>query len=68
MGRPPAPTSGATDARVGLCARCLHARLVRSAKGSEFWLCRRSETEPERYRKYPPLPVRVCAGFTPTVT
>jgi hypothetical protein len=50
---------------VGLCARCTHARHVRSAKGSDFWLCRRSETEPERYPKYPRLPVHACAGFTP---
>jgi hypothetical protein len=50
---------------VGLCARCAHARPIHSAKGSTFWLCRRSETEPTRYPKYPPLPVRSCPGFTP---
>ena len=47
---------------VGLCATCAFARLVESAKSSEFWLCRRSETD-ERYAKYPRLPVLGCAGY-----
>ena len=49
--------------RIGLCASCRHARTIRSSKGSEFWLCERSTTEPERFRKYPPLPVLRCAGY-----
>jgi hypothetical protein len=51
--------------RVGLCAACRHARTIRSAKNSEFWLCERSKTDP-RFAKYPPLPVRRCIGFEPT--
>jgi len=51
--------------RIGLCASCRHARTIRSSKGSEFWLCERSKSEPERFRKYPPLPVVRCAGFEP---
>ncbi|HEV8244890.1 MAG TPA: hypothetical protein VGP93_03945 [Polyangiaceae bacterium] len=47
--------------RVGLCATCRHARVVRSSKNSEFWLCQRSQLEPE-YAKYPRLPVVRCAG------
>jgi len=47
---------------VGLCAACLYGRPVRSARGSTFWLCRRSETDPS-YPRYPSLPVIVCAGF-----
>jgi hypothetical protein len=47
--------------RVGLCASCRHARHLRSSKGSEFWLCERSKSDP-RYRKYPQLPVVSCAG------
>ncbi|HEY3495926.1 MAG TPA: hypothetical protein VGK73_14610 [Polyangiaceae bacterium] len=39
--------------------------MVRSAKGSEFWLCERSRTEPERFPKYPRLPVRSCSGYEP---
>ncbi|MGH7820020.1 MAG: hypothetical protein ACREQ9_09615 [Candidatus Binatia bacterium] len=46
----------------GLCAECLHARAVRSAKGSKFLYCRRSETDPA-YVRYPRLPVTRCPGF-----
>jgi hypothetical protein len=28
-------------------------------------MCLRHRTEPERYPKYPPLPVRECAGHEP---
>jgi hypothetical protein len=50
--------------RVGLCATCSHARVVRSGKEtrSEFWLCERSASDP-RYAKYPALPVRFCPGY-----
>ena len=48
--------------RVGLCADCVHSRRVVSAKGSEFWLCAKSETDP-RFRKYPRLPVLACDGY-----
>jgi hypothetical protein len=50
-------------ARVGLCRRCRFGRLVRSARGSEFWLCERSFSDPAHFRKYPPLPVLSCQGF-----
>ena len=49
---------------VGLCARCVHVQRVESARGSRFYLCRLSATDP-RFRKYPPLPVLVCPGFVP---
>jgi hypothetical protein len=49
-------------ARVGLCTLCRHARAIRSAKGSEFWLCERSKRD-ARFAKYPRLPVRACEGF-----
>jgi len=49
-------------ARVGLCTLCRHARAIRSAKDSEFWLCKRSERD-SRFAKYPRLPVHTCAGF-----
>ncbi len=51
----------ANDARIGLCATCRHARVVRNRRGSAFWLCGRSATDP-RFPKYPPLPVRTCPG------
>jgi len=48
--------------RVGLCSACRHARMIRSAKDSEFWLCKRSTLDP-RFAKYPALPRRACEGF-----
>jgi len=47
---------------VGLCFTCLHSRQIKSGRGSLFWLCQKSETDP-RFVKYPALPVRVCSGF-----
>lgn len=49
------------DPRVGLCATCSHARVQRSAKGSNFWRCARTDTD-ARFLRYPPLPVRACLG------
>jgi hypothetical protein len=62
----PAPSEVRVSPRpeVGLCSDCVHARRIASARGSEFWLCRRSEVEPERFAKYPALPVRRCPGYT----
>jgi 2-polyprenyl-3-methyl-5-hydroxy-6-metoxy-1,4-benzoquinol methylase len=52
------------DSWVFVCKRnCQHERRVVSAKGSSFWLCERTVSEPERFRKYPSLPVLRCAGF-----
>ena len=48
--------------RVGLCFTCQHVRLVRTDKGSVFFHCQRSETDP-RYPKYPRLPVIHCPGY-----
>jgi hypothetical protein len=47
--------------RAGLCGSCVHAQIVTSSKGSTFYLCRLSETDP-RFRKYPVLPVERCSG------
>ena len=60
----PAPT---IPLGAGLCAGCVHARLVVSGRGSRFVLCGRSRTDP-RYPRYPPLPVRACSGFDPRST
>jgi hypothetical protein len=49
----------------GLCARCAHALVIRNDRGSRFYLCRLSATDP-RFAKYPPLPVRRCTGFVPS--
>jgi hypothetical protein len=48
---------------VGLCTDCLNARLIESAKGSRFLLCKLSETN-SAFPKYPQLPVLRCSGFT----
>ncbi len=49
------------DPRVGLCAQCRHADVVRSTR-STFYRCRLSFTD-ARFPKYPALPVLECAGF-----
>jgi hypothetical protein len=41
---------------------CAHARRVRSARGSVFWLCGRAAAEPA-FDKYPRLPVLSCRGW-----
>jgi hypothetical protein len=51
-------------AAIGLCAECAHARVQQSARGSTFWRCGRADDD-ARFRKYPPLPVRECAGHEP---
>jgi hypothetical protein len=50
------------SSETGLCARCRHVRTVRSDRGSIFYLCRRSLTDPG-YPQYPRLPVLFCRGY-----
>ena len=47
---------------VSLCESCRHLREVISGKGSRFLLCQLSLSD-ARWPKYPPQPVRVCAGY-----
>jgi hypothetical protein len=47
----------------GLCDSCAHQQIVRNTRGSVFSLCRRSRTEPDRYPRYPRLPVTDCDGW-----
>jgi hypothetical protein len=54
----------AAAARAGLCAACVHVRIVAGARGSEFYLCERSFTDP-RFPRYPAIPVRSCLGYEP---
>ncbi len=49
----------------GLCDSCRHQQVVRNTRGSSFSLCRRSKTEPERFPRYPRLPVTSCPGHEP---
>ncbi len=55
--RPPSPG-------VGLCETCANVRVVETRKGSRFYLCMLSETDP-RFPKYPRLPVHRCHGYQP---
>jgi hypothetical protein len=59
-----APNSS-TDAnpRLGLCGDCLHSRLIESSKGSQFFLCQLSQSDPT-FSKYPRLPVIACTGYS----
>jgi hypothetical protein len=59
-------TSNATPkmerSRAGLCADCIHARRIESARGSEFYFCGLSATD-SNFAKYPRLPVLECSGY-----
>ena len=50
------------DHRAGLCSVCRHHRITGNRRGSRFYLCERSKTDP-RFPRYPPLPVLRCRGF-----
>ncbi|HEX5307649.1 MAG TPA: hypothetical protein VFW38_01065 [Solirubrobacteraceae bacterium] len=46
---------------VGLCESCVHSQRVPNTRGSTFFLCRRSRSDPS-YPRYPRLPVLACPG------
>jgi hypothetical protein len=50
--------------RAGLCAACRHARRIESDRGSVFYQCGLSATDPQ-FPKYPRLPVVRCSGYAP---
>ena len=64
-------TASMTDpselARVGLCASCVLVRRVESDRQSTFYRCEYSKVDPS-YPKYPRLPVRACAAYSPAAT
>jgi hypothetical protein len=37
--------------------------VIKNTRGSTFSLCQRNKTEPDRYPRYPRLPVVKCAGY-----
>lgn len=47
-----------------LCEACASMREVVTPKGSRFFLCRLSQTDPA-FPKYPPQPVVRCNGYQP---
>lgn len=57
----PAPTVADLPTPPGLCAACVHRRLVAS-KRSVFLLCGLAEADPS-FPRYPPLPVVACEGY-----
>jgi len=46
-----------------LCNTCVHQQIVRTTRGSVFSLCQRSRDEPERFPRYPRIPVHECPGY-----
>jgi hypothetical protein len=48
--------------RFGLCDHCVHQKLVRSGRGSEFSMCRIGLEDPD-WPKYPRMPVLRCPRF-----
>jgi hypothetical protein len=48
--------------RAGLCESCRFTRQIESDRGSIFYLCERSATDPA-FPKYPRLPVLQCPGY-----
>lgn len=46
----------------GLCADCQFMRQIQSDRGSVFYFCERSKTDP-KFPKYPTLPVLRCSGY-----
>jgi len=60
----PRRSAGGAQAGAGLCASCIHAKVIASSRGSAFTLCQRSTTDPQ-FPRYPALPVRACPGYDP---
>jgi len=56
------PRSSKRSNPAGLCEKCQHARRIESDRGSVFYLCELSASDP-RFAKYPALPVIQCPGY-----
>ena len=56
---------GSNLPEVGLCSQCLQMREIHSDRGSTFYMCQLSATDP-RFPKYPRLPVLQCLGYQPS--
>jgi hypothetical protein len=52
-----------SEPAAGLCNSCRHQQVVPNTRGSVFSLCRRSRDEPDRFPRYPRLPVLRCPGY-----
>jgi hypothetical protein len=60
MGRTNQPEKDQT--RIGLCVNCVHARRIESTRGSLFFLCELSLSDPN-FPKFPRLPMLSCPGY-----
>jgi hypothetical protein len=58
------PSTESSPAPIGLCANCQHSRKIQSDRGSLFFLCNLSATDPA-FPKYPRIPVVSCPGYRP---
>jgi hypothetical protein len=50
---------------VNLCDTCVPPKLIKNTRASTFSMCMRSKVEPQRFPKYPRLPVLSCPGYEP---
>jgi GNAT superfamily N-acetyltransferase len=48
----------------GECGSCRQAQVVRSSRGTVYFLCRRASHD-QRFPRYPSLPRHDCAGYDP---
>jgi len=62
MTDPTVESNSRRQAVAGLCATCAHAQVVKSSRGSRFYLCRRSFDDAQ-FPRYPTLPVLTCPGY-----
>lgn len=53
--------SASFGAMRSLCEDCVHVRIIRSERGSTFYMCKLAAQD-ARYPKYPGQPVLSCAG------
>jgi hypothetical protein len=58
-------TGKGQQVRLGLCANCRFMRQITSDRGSTFYQCQLSATDPN-FPKYPRLPVLHCTGYDPS--
>lgn len=65
-GQPLTDAKHEETARAGLCASCVNAKVVTSSRGSVFYFCQVSLTDPE-FPRYPSLPVLCCRGYLAVV-
>jgi hypothetical protein len=60
----PMPRPPVSSPLVGLCESCVNVRVVENRRGSRFYLCELSATDPA-FPRYPRLPVLQCRGYRP---